>query len=161
MTRNLTPRPIKAAGARDSHGRILESGAGALYVHMHREAGLAHRHYVLKPWQVRLLAIFTSRPAVLMYALVMVSWGYLAGQAARVPLLKQEIAAHQADAQRLDTLTARLSEVQEQYDQVQRLLGAGATPSTRERSSASTSANMIASPTSKDTSSKVRVSGTP
>ena len=147
MRRNLTPRPIKASGARDAHGRILETGAGALYVHMHREAGLAHRHYVLKPWQVRLLAIFTARPVVLLYALILMSWGFFASQAARVPLLKQEIAAHETDALRLDTLTARLSELQERYDHVQRLLGGVATAT--------------ASSTTKDTTSKARISGAP
>lgn len=123
MSRNLTPRPVRASGARDAHGHILESGAGALYVHMHREAGLAHRHYVLKPWQVRLLSIFVSRPAVGFYVIVLLSWGYLASQASRLPLLQRELAVQLEDARRLDTLTARITELQRRYDQVQQLLG--------------------------------------
>lgn len=122
MSRNITPRPIKATGARDTHGRILDGNFGALYVHMHREAGLAHRHYVLKPWQVRVLSVVTARPMLLLYVLAIATWGWMASQAARVPLLKQEIATLTADALRLDTLTATLAELQGRYDHVQRLL---------------------------------------
>ncbi len=122
MTRNITPRPIRASGAKDSHGRILEPGAGALYVHMHREAGLAHRHYVLKPWQVRVAAVTTSRPMLGLYVVIVLSWAWMAGQAARVPLLRSEVAALTSDAERLDTLTATLTELQSRYEQVQRLL---------------------------------------
>lgn len=67
MSRNLTPRPVKATGAKDAHGSILDPASGALYVHMHRETGLAHRHYVLRPWQVRGLAIALSRPMLMLY----------------------------------------------------------------------------------------------
>jgi hypothetical protein len=122
--RNITPRPIRASGAKDSHGRILEPGAGALYVHMHREAGLAHRHYVLKPWQVRVAAVATSRSMLLLYVVILVSWGWMAGQAARVPLLRADVAALTTDAERLDTLTATLTELQSRYEHVQRLLSA-------------------------------------
>jgi hypothetical protein len=122
VSRNITPRPIKAQGARDSHGHIFETGAGSLYVHMHREAGLAHRHYVLKPWQVRVLRVITSRPMVGLYVVALVSWGWIATQAARVPLLRQAVSTLTADAQRLDTLTATLAELQARYDHVQRLL---------------------------------------
>lgn len=124
MTRNITPRPIRASGAKHAHGKIFERGAGALYVHMHREAGLAHRHYVLKPWQVRVLGVLMSRPMFLLYLVGLLSWGWLAGQAAQVPLLRLEIGQLSADAQRLDTLTATLTELQSRYDQVQRLLSA-------------------------------------
>lgn len=122
MSRNITPRPIKATGTRDTHGRILDGSFGALYVHMHREAGLAHRHYVLKPWQVRVLSVVASRPMLLLYVLAIAGWGWMASQAARVPLLKQEIATLTSDALRLDTLTATLAELQGRYDHVQRLL---------------------------------------
>lgn len=130
MNRNITPRPIKASGAREAHGRILEPGAGALYVHMHREAGLAHRHYVLKPWQVRALSIFVSKPMLVLYFVAIVTWGWMAGQAAQVPLLKAEVARLSEDARRLDTLSATLVQLQSRYDQVQRLLSAASTPQT-------------------------------
>lgn len=119
-----TPRQVKATGARDAHGRILGVEGGALYVHLHRESGLAHRHYVLKPWQVRAAGFLTSRPMLIVYVVAVVTWGWMAGQAARVPVLSQEISALRADAERLDTLSATLRELQARYDQVQRMLGA-------------------------------------
>lgn len=124
MARNVTPRPIQVTGARDAHGRILDPASGALYVHMHRETGLAHRHYVLKPWQVRLLAIAVSRPMLLLYLLALVTWGWMASQAARVPVLQQRISDLRREAEKLDTLTAHLRDMQVRYEQVQKLLGA-------------------------------------
>ena len=124
MSRNVTPKPIKASGARDAHGRILDPGVGALYVHMHRENGLAHRHYVFKPWQVRALHVMLSRPMLVLYLIGVLLWGYSWSQAARVPFLQSEITRLTRDSQRLDTLSAALAEVQARYDQVQRMLGA-------------------------------------
>lgn len=126
MNRNVTPRPIQVTGARDAHGRILDPASGALYVHMHRESGLAHRHYVLKPWQVRLLALAVSRPMLLLYLLALVTWGWMASQAARVPVLQQRITELRRETDKLDTLTARLSDMQVRYEQVQKMLGAAA-----------------------------------
>ncbi len=134
MSRNVTPRPVRAQGARDAHGRILGRGAGSLYVHLHREAGLAHRHYVLRAWQVRLLAILTSWPMLILYIVGIASWGWLASQAARVPILQLQVSSLTADARRLDTLTATLTELQERYDHVQRLLSAASSGTTRESS---------------------------
>lgn len=124
MKNRPTPRQVKATGARDAHGHILDAEGGALYVHLHRESGLAHRHYVLRPWQVRVLGLLTSRVMLLVYIVAIVTWGWMAGQAARVPMLTQEIRALQSDAQRLDTLSATLRELQARYDQVQRMLSA-------------------------------------
>ena len=124
MSHAPTPRQVKAAGARAAHGHILDAEGGALYVHLHRESGLAHRHYVLRPWQVRAAAVLTSRPMLLIYVFAMVTWGWMAGQAARVPILSQEITALRADSERLDTLSATLQELQARYDQVQRMLSA-------------------------------------
>lgn len=124
MSRNLTPKMVRATGAKDAHGSIFDPSNGALYVHMHRESGLAHRHYVVKPWQVRALAILLSRPMLVVYVVALVTWGWMATQAARVPLLQQRVGELTRDAQRLDTLTATLTQLQERYDQVQRMLGA-------------------------------------
>lgn len=124
MSRRPTPIQVKAAGARDAHGHILDAEGGALYVHLHRESGLAHRHYVLKPWQVRTLSVVTSKPMVLVYIVAIVTWGWMAGQAARVPLLTAEIAQLRKDAERIDTLSATLAQLQARYDQVQRMLSA-------------------------------------
>lgn len=124
MRSTLTPRQVKATGARDAHGHILDAEGGSLYVHLHRESGLAHRHYVLRPWQVRAAGLLTSRPMLIVYVVALVTWGWMAGQAARVPMLTQQISALRADAERLDTLTATLRELQARYDQVQRMLSA-------------------------------------
>jgi hypothetical protein len=124
MTRHDAPKPRKSTGTRDAHGRILDAEGGALYVHLHRESGLAHRHYVLRPWKVRALAFATSRPLVVLYFAAVVTWGWMATQAARVPLLRAEIERLTHDAGRLDTLSATLTQLQMRYDQVQRMLSA-------------------------------------
>lgn len=121
---NPTPREVKATGARTAHGKILDATGGALYVHLHRESGLAHRHYVLRPWQVRSLSLVTARPMLLLYVAAVLTWGWMAGQAARVPFMQQEIARLESDALRIDTLSATLSQLQSRYDQVQRMLSA-------------------------------------
>lgn len=59
-----------------------------------------------------------------LYIVAVLSWGWMAGQAARVPLLKQQIAELEIDARRLDTLSATLAQLQARYDQVQRMLSA-------------------------------------
>ena len=119
-----TPREVRATGARDAHGHILDAEGGALFVHLHREAGLAHRHYVVKPWQVRALSIVTSRVMLLVYVVAVITWGWMASQAAQVPFLRHEITRLEEDAVRLDSLSATLSELQSRYDQVQRMLSA-------------------------------------
>ncbi len=152
MNRNLTPRPVKATGAKDAHGSILDPAFGSLYVHMHRESGLAHRHYVLKPWQVRLLRLLLSAPMRLVYVVALVTWGWMATQAARVPLLQQRVGLLTRDAGRLDTLTIRLSELQDRYDQVQRMLGAAQAATIRDTARATTPTTPAARPSvSRDT----------
>lgn len=137
MSRNLTPRPVKATGAKDAHGSILDPSAGSLYVHMHRESGLAHRHYVLRPWQVRGLAVLFARPMLLLYVVAAVTWGWTASQAARVPILERRIADLTRESEKIDTLNAQLTKLTEQYAQVQQMLGGAKTadsvvpPSTR------------------------------
>lgn len=121
---NPTPREVRATGARHAHGHIFDRDGGNLYVHLHREAGLAHRHYVLKPWQVRSLAFVTSKPMLVLYVAALLTWGWMASQAARVPVLQSEITRLELDAQRLDSLSVTLSQLQSRYDQVQRMLSA-------------------------------------
>lgn len=108
----------------DAHGHILDRDGGALYVHLHREVGLAHRRFVLKHWQVRVLAVLTARPLLVLYAAAIVSWGWMAGQAARVPLLRYEVTKLREDVARIDSLSVTLEQLQSRYDQVQRMLGA-------------------------------------
>lgn len=140
MNRNLTPRPIKAAGAREAHGRILDPTSGQLYVHMHRERGLSHRHYVLHGWQVRLLHLALSWPMRILYVIALVTWGWMASQAARVPFLVREVDTLRREAERLDTLTATLGALQARYEQVQRLMGAAQAAPESETKSKSTDA---------------------
>jgi Tfp pilus assembly protein PilO len=115
---------VRATGARDAHGHILDREGGALFVHLHREAGLAHRHYVVKPWQVRVLAFLTARVMLALYVVGLVTWGWMASQAAQVPFLRHTLSRLEQDAVRLDSLSATLTELQSRYDQVQRMLGA-------------------------------------
>lgn len=63
---------------------------------------------------------------LIIYVTALVTWGWMASQALRVPLLQQRIGTLTRDAARLDTLTVRLTELQDRYDQVQRMLGAAA-----------------------------------
>ncbi len=121
---NPTPHRVRATGARHAHGRIFDTDGGAMYVHVHREVGLAHRHYVLRPWQVRTLGLLASRPALLLYLVAALTWGWMASQAARVPLLQQRVTTFERDAERLDSLSATLTELQTRYEQVQRMMGA-------------------------------------
>jgi Tfp pilus assembly protein PilN len=61
---------------------------------------------------------------LVLYFAAVISWGWMAAQAARVPLLEQEIVRLTEDAERLDTLSATLAQLQARYEQVQRMLGA-------------------------------------
>ncbi len=106
----------------DGHGDVFAPEYGAMIVHVQRESGVAHRTFVFTPWQVRLLRAFRHRVTRLILAAILLSWGYLAVQAARVPLLTRRIAHMERDAARLDTLQATLGELQTRYDQLQTML---------------------------------------
>lgn len=98
-----------------------------MFIHVQRENGLAHRTLVLRPWQVQALRILASRPFLIALSIGLLSWGYLAVQAARVPLLTKRITHLEKDAERLDTLQQTLSELQARYAQVQDMLTASKT----------------------------------
>ena len=106
----------------DGHGDVFAGDLGAMIVHVQRESGVAHRTFIFRPWQVRLLRTLRHRATFLVAALVLLSWGYLAIQAVRVPVLTARIAHMELDATRLDTLQATLKELQARYDQVQAML---------------------------------------
>jgi biopolymer transport protein ExbB/TolQ len=95
-----------------------------MFIHVQRENGLAHRTLVLRPWQVQALRILASKTFLIALTIGLLSWGYFAFQAARVPLLTQRISHLEEDAQRLDTLQHTLSELQSRYAQVQDMLTA-------------------------------------
>ncbi|MEA3245782.1 MAG: hypothetical protein U9Q74_06465 [Gemmatimonadota bacterium] len=98
-----------------------------MIVHVQRESGVAHRTFVFKPWHVRLLRALRHRSTRIVLGAILLSWGYLAVEAVRVPLLTQRIARMERDAARLDTLQATLVQLQARYDQVQAMLSRPAT----------------------------------
>ena len=106
------------------HGNIFTPHAGSMVIHVHRESGLAHRTMMLHPWQVQALRLLTSRWFLAALGIALLSWGYFALQAARVPFLTQRLVHMEEDARRLDTLQARLTQLQARYEQVQRMLSA-------------------------------------
>jgi hypothetical protein len=106
----------------DGHGDVFADDLGAMIIHVQRESGVAHRTFVFKPWQVRLLRAVGHKGTRIAAAVVLISWGYFAMQAARVPLLTGRIARMEQEAVRLDTLQATLRELQARYDQVQAML---------------------------------------
>ncbi len=123
---NRTSRQSRTHG----HGNVFSRDSGSMLIHMQRESGLAHQTLTLRPWQVQVLRIVTSRWFFLVLSIVALSWLYLAMQTARVPLLTTRISHLEQDARRLDTLQVRLTQLQARYDQVQKMLstpGAAAT----------------------------------
>lgn len=110
--------------ATDGHGDVFAKGLGAMIVHVQRENGLAHRTFVLKPWQVRFFHAASHRGVRVLAGLVLLSWGYFAVEAARVPLLTIQLARMEHDALRLDTLEQTLGQLQVRYEQVQAMLSA-------------------------------------
>src|SRR5579862_2028234 len=112
-----------------AHGNIYTPHAGQMVIHVARESGLQSRTFVLSPGQVRLLRfLFRSRASRIGGIFAAVLLVLVVIQAARVPVLNYRISHMQHDAARLDTLERSLAELQKRYDQVQRMLGASATP---------------------------------
>jgi Tfp pilus assembly protein PilN len=111
----------------DGHGDVFADHLGAMIVHVQRENGVAHRTFVLRPWHVRLLRAGVRRSTRILAAVVVLSWGYLAIQALRVPLLTRRIAHMEEESARLDTLQQTLKDLQARYDQVQSMLSRPAT----------------------------------
>ena len=104
------------------YGRLMTPSAGPMIIHLQRERGLAHRTIILSHRQLRWL-----RAGLLALGLVIVtgsaSWIYLATQASRVPFLAKRVTNLQRDARKLDTLQFKLTELEQRYEQVQRMLG--------------------------------------
>ncbi len=123
------------------HGNIFSREAGSMYVHVQRENGLAHHTMVLRPWQVQALRVLTSKWFLIALACGLISWGYFAVQAARVPLLNWRITHLEQDAQRIDSLQSTLTQLQSRYEQVQRMLSAPASSKTTKPDGAAVRAN--------------------
>jgi hypothetical protein len=107
--------------------------AGALYVHLQSENGVEHRTLILSPRKVRALRTLWSGWGVALMLAIGGSWVYFAVQSMRIPILRGRIVQLETEAQRIDTLQARLQELQNQYDQVYRMLGAPPDTSTQAR----------------------------
>lgn len=104
------------------YGNLYTPHAGPMIISLQRESGLANRTVVLTGHQVRALRIALIAGAV---ALVIgaLSWVWLASQAARVPYLTSRVAHLQREARRVDTLQNKLVELEERFEQVQRMFG--------------------------------------
>ena len=108
---------------RNGYGNIYTPHAGSMIIHVQRERGLANRTIVLSLRQVHLL----RRGAYVLgglLAVVLLSWFYLAVQAARVPFLERQIQSMEHDVNRLDTLRLALNGLESRFQQVQTMFGA-------------------------------------
>lgn len=104
------------------YGNIYTPHAGEMIIQVHRASGLAHRNFILGPRSVRVMRWFLSRTGLVVVGLAIVSWIFLAVQAARIPHLTKTIGQMQADAARLDTLEHTLTQLNQRYDQLQRMM---------------------------------------
>jgi hypothetical protein len=129
-----------AAVERDEHGDVFARDMGAMIVHVQRESGLAHRTFVLSEWHVKALRVARHRGVRIVIGVILLSWGYLAIEAARVPLLMTRIARMEQDALRLDTLQQALTELHARYEQVQAMLSRPAVAGLRASDSGSIAA---------------------
>jgi murein DD-endopeptidase MepM/ murein hydrolase activator NlpD len=116
------------------YGNIYTPHAGSMIIQVQRESGLANRTIILTQRQVRLLRRGAYAVGTLL-AIVVLSWFFLATQAARVPGLTRRVETLQHDVTRLDTLQAALSALESRFQQVQHMLGASM-PQTSEAASA-------------------------
>lgn len=112
--------PSRATGEPPARART----SGALYVHLQSQGGVEHRTIVLSPRTAAVLRTVWSRWGVCLALAIAGSWVYFGIQSARVPPLTRRVSELQAEARRIDTLQARLQALQDQYDQVHRMLGA-------------------------------------
>jgi len=105
------------------YGNIYTPHAGSMIIQVQRESGLANRTIILTQRQVRLLRRGAYALGTLL-AIVVLSWFFLATQAARVPGLTHRVQTLQHDVTRLDTLQAALTALEGRFQQVQHMLGA-------------------------------------
>ena len=113
------------------YGNIYTPHAGSMIIQVQRESGLANRTIILTQRQVRLLRLALYVGGALL-AIGTVSWVYLAAQAARVPFLTSRVASLTKEVKQLDTLQARLAEMDRRFLQVQTMMGASGPVSARE-----------------------------
>ena len=117
------------------YGNIYTPHAGSMIIQVQRESGLANRTIIFTQRQVRLLRLALYVGGALL-TIGTVSWVYLAAQAARVPFLTSRVASLTKEVKQLDTLQARLAEMDRRFLQVQTMMGASGPVSAREPVSA-------------------------
>jgi hypothetical protein len=115
VTDPTTPPPLDLRS-------LFSRKSGALYVQVHAESGQEHRTMVLSPDRVRLFRWIVSPLGVGLAAFFAVTWLVMAVLAARLPSATRRIAELEAESMRVDTLEARLMDLQLRYDQVTRML---------------------------------------
>lgn len=113
------------------YGNIYTPHAGSMIIQVQRESGLANRTIILTQRQVRLLRLALYVGGAL-FTVGTVSWVYLAAQAARVPFLTNRVASLTKEVKQLDTLQARLAEMDRRFLQVQTMMGASGPVSARD-----------------------------
>lgn len=116
------------------YGNIYTPHAGSMIIQVQRESGLANRTIILTQRQVRLLRR-AAYVAGTILTVVLLSWFFLATEAARVPGLTRRVQTLQHDVTRLDTLQAALTALESRFQQVQHMLGAS-TPQAADTASA-------------------------
>ncbi|HJR65709.1 MAG TPA: M23 family metallopeptidase [Gemmatimonadaceae bacterium] len=105
------------------YGNIYTPHAGSMIIQVQRESGLANRTIIFTQRQVRLLRMALYVGGALL-TVGTISWVYLAAQAARVPFLTGRVTILTKEVQQLDTLQARLAEMERRFLQVQTMMGA-------------------------------------
>ncbi|HSC32600.1 MAG TPA: M23 family metallopeptidase [Gemmatimonadaceae bacterium] len=118
----MTKDPSEKLSGR-GYGNIYTPHAGSMIIQVQRESGLANRTIILTQRQVRLLRRGAYALGTIL-AIVVLSWFFLATQAARVPGLTHRVQTLQHDVTRLDTLQAALTALEGRFQQVQHMLGA-------------------------------------
>lgn len=101
----------------------------------HGGGGLNTRSFEISYRRLRVAALMVGA-AVLIWAVSMASWVVVAGQAARVPGLKREVAELEQERVRVQQLAALLGRMERQYEQVRMMLGAKALEEARARRAA-------------------------
>jgi len=129
----VTKEPSEKQSGR-GYGNIYTPHAGSMIIQVQRESGLANRTIILTQRQVRLLRTGAYAAGTTL-VIVVLSWFFLAAQAARVPGLTRRVQTLQHDVTRLDTLQTALTALEGRFQQVQHMLGAS-TPQAADAASA-------------------------
>lgn len=91
----------------------------------HGGGGLSTRSFEISYRRLRVVAVLVAA-AVVIWVAAMASWFWVAAQAARVPVLRAQVAELEKDRVRVQQLAALLARMERQYEQVRMMLGAEA-----------------------------------